>query len=472
MAKSEGKPPLKRVAIVGRPNVGKSTLFNRIAGRRRALVGDEPGMTRDRLYAKAEWLGKPFEVVDTGGMIPADGDLIAGEIFRHAWKAIEEAAYVVLVVDGREGVVPLDEELAQRLRRTGKPLALAVNKVDTIAHAVLATDFARLGIRDMFPVSAEHGLAVDDLLEFVTAAFPRRSPEAERAVIPSPAPHPPAPVEEKEPAAHQNRSGLRSSTTNIAIIGRPNVGKSTLLNRLLGEERAMVTPIGGTTRDAVDAEIEREGRGFRFIDTAGIRRKGKTKQHAEKLSVLQARQRLEQADLVLVVLDASEGVTAVDSHIAGYAHQSGRSVIIVVNKWDAAEKKPATTEEFTSVIRRRMKYLDYAPVVFLSALQGQRLGQLWRRIDQVAEARWQRIPTSEMNAFLNTVHLDRIPSPARWPLRIYYLTQASVAPPTFVAFANRGARLHFSVERFLENRIREKFGFTGTPILIKCRARH
>ncbi len=475
MAKSEAHPVLPQVVIVGRPNVGKSTLFNRIAGRRRALVGNEPGMTRDRLYAKAEWLGKPFEVVDTGGMIPAHRDLIASEIFRHAWKAIEEAASIVLVVDGREGAVPLDEDLAQRLRRTGKPLVLAVNKADTPAHAALAADFARLGIQNIFSVSAEHGLGVDGLLDCLTAAFPHQPPEQEQAGDSSSLPQSSFSVEPRAPRKSENREKREEnsppSTISVAIIGRPNVGKSTLLNRLLGEERAMVTPVAGTTRDAVDAEIERDGARFRFIDTAGIRRKGKTKLHAEKLSVLQARRRLQRTDVALVVLDATEGVTALDSHIAGYAHQSGRSVIIVVNKWDAVEKGPAKAQQFAAVIRRRMKYLDYAPVVFLSALAGQRLGQLWGRIGQVTEARWKRVSTSEMNAFLRTVHLDRVPSPARRPLRIYYLTQAGVAPPTFVAFTHRGGPLHFSVQRFLENRIRERFGFLGAPVVIKCRPR-
>jgi GTP-binding protein len=456
-------PQLPRIVILGRPNVGKSTLFNRICGQRRALVGDEPGMTRDRLYARAEWLGKPFEVIDTGGIIPADKELIPVEIYRQAHKAIEEAACLVLVVDGREGVVPLDEELGQLLRRTGKPLVVAVNKVDAEQHSALAGEFHRLGIKEIFPISAEHGRGVDDLLDHVTAGFP------------------------KEPTTgHETAEGTDHSITQspdhpitgslehpicVAIIGRPNVGKSTLLNNLLNEERSIVSEVPGTTRDAVDADLVRDGLHFRFVDTAGIRRKGKTKLLAEKLSVIQARKHLEQADVALLILDAQEGVNALDTHIGGYAHESRRSVIIVVNKWDAIRKGPTTTQDFTRDIRERMKYLDYAPIVFVSALGGQRLGNLVQAIAQVAEARRQRVSTAEMNRFLEQVDFERVSSPAGKPTRIFYLTQTGVAPPTFVAFTNRSGGFHFSFERFLENRIRENFGFLGTPIVIKAKSR-
>jgi len=433
--------PLPRVVILGRPNVGKSTLFNRICGRRLALVGNEPGMTRDRLYAPAQWLGRRFEVVDTGGMIPAKQDLIAAEIFRQARVAIEEAAHLVLLVDARQGVVPLDEELAQLLRRTGKPLALAVNKIDTGQHSPLAAEFHRLGLANLFPISAEHGLGVDDLLDHLTADFSTRD------VVATPA----------------------AQAVNVAIIGRPNVGKSTLLNRLLNEERSIVTPLPGTTRDAVDAEFERDDLRFRFVDTAGIRRKGKTKLLAEKLSVIQARKHLERADVALLILDATEGLTALDTHIGGYAHESRRSVVLVVNKWDAVEKGPTTTRDYTLMIRQRMKYLVYAPVVFISALTGQRLGKLLQTIAEVAEARRRRVTTGEMNRFLSEVDFDRATSPGGRPTRLYYITQAGVAPPTFIAFTNQPGKLHFSLERFLENRIRERFGFLGTPIVIKSR---
>jgi GTP-binding protein len=432
---------LPRVVILGRPNVGKSTLFNRICGRRRALVGNEPGMTRDRLYAPAEWLGKRFEVIDTGGMIPAKPDLIAAEIFRQAQAAIEEAAQLVLVVDAQQGILPLDEELAQLLHRTGKPLSLAVNKIDSSQHSPLAAEFHRLGIQNLFPLSAEHGLGVDHLLDHVTATFP----------------------------SGEMPAGPADQPVSVAIIGRPNVGKSTLLNRLLNQERSIVTPLPGTTRDAIDAEFEHAGSRYRLIDTAGIRRKGKTRLLAEKLSVIQARKHLERADVALVILDALEGVTALDAHIGGYAHESRRSVVIVVNKWDAITKGPTTTRDFTQVIRQRMKYLNFAPIVFISALKGQRLGKLLQTIAEVASARRTRVTTAEMNRFLEELDLTRASMPAGKPLRLYYLTQAGVAPPVFVAFTNRPGKLHFSFARFLENRIRERFGFVGTPLVIKSR---
>jgi GTP-binding protein len=443
-------PTLPRVVILGRPNVGKSTLFNRLCGRRRALVGEEPGMTRDRLYAPVEWLGKQFEVVDTGGIIPAEKDLIATEILRQARKAIEEAAHVIFVVDAREGVVPLDEELAQLLHRTGKPLSLAVNKIDSAQRSPLAAEFHRLGIQALFPLSAEHGLGVDDLLDHVTASLPVTASSVQ------------------SPDERTTR-GPDRPMASVAIIGRSNVGKSTLLNRLLNEDRSIVTPIPGTTRDAVDAEFERDGLRLRLVDTAGIRRKGRTKLLAEKLSVIQARRHLEQADVALLMLDAREGVTALDTHIGGYAHESRRSVVIVVNKWDAIPKGPTTTRDYTERIRQRMKFLSYAPIVFVSALHGQQLGKLLRTIAQVAEARRQRVATAEMNRFLREVDLDRASLPGGKPIRLYYLTQTGVAPPTFVVFTNRPGKLHFSFERFLENRIREQFGFLGTPIAIKSR---
>ena len=468
-------PQLPRVVILGRPNVGKSTLFNRICGHRRALVGDEPGMTRDRLYAPAEWLGKRFEVVDTGGMIPFEKDLIATEIIRQAQVAIAEAAQLILVVDARQGVVPLDEELVRLLRRTGKPLSLAVNKVDAAQHSPLAAEFHRLGVPGIFPLSAEHGLGVDDLLEHVTKDFaasdeiPEETRDDPGPRGPGGRPGQPTELPPHEPATENTLSGPRNPTINVGIIGRPNVGKSTLLNGLLEEERSIVSPLPGTTRDAVDAEFERDGLRFRLIDTAGIRRKGKTKLLAEKLSVIQARKHLERADVALLLLDGPEGLTALDTHIGGYAHESRRSVVIVVNKWDAVKKGGTTARDYLQTIRRRMKFLDYAPVVFISALRGYKLGNLLKTIAQVAEARKLRVSTSEMNKFLEELDLERAPTPAGKPMRVYYLTQGGVAPPVFVAFTNRPGKLHFSFERFLENRIRERFGFLGTPIVIKAR---
>ena len=471
-------PNLPRLVIIGRPNVGKSTLFNRFCKQRRALVGNEPGMTRDRLYARAEWLGKPFEVIDTGGIIPADKELIPVEIYRQAKKAIDEAAHLLLVVDGREGVVPLDQELAQLLRRTGKPLVVVVNKVDAEQHAALVGEFHRLGIKHIFPISAEHGRGLEDLLDHVTAGFTHDAIEAEKpsqtgktgtadrdAATDSDEDELP-PEEPGRPA-----TGTAENPIHVAIIGRPNVGKSTLLNPLLNEERSIVSAIPGTTRDAVDAELARDGLHFRLVDTAGIRRKGKTKLLAEKLSVIQARKHLERADVALLILDAQEGVSALDTHIGGYAHESRRSVIIVVNKWDAIEKGPTTQEDFTRQIRDRLKYLSYAPIVFISALRGQRLGSLLKAIVQVALAREQRITTAEMNRFLAEVDFEKASSPSGRPARLYYLTQGGVAPPIFIAFTNRKGKFHFSFERFLENRIREKFGFVGTPIVIKTKAK-
>ncbi len=447
-----------RVAIVGRPNVGKSTLFNRITGRRRALAGDEPGMTRDRLYGRAEWLGREFEVIDTGGLLDAalatskaqaEGEIAPG-ILRQANAAIGEAAHVVLVVDARQGLLPLDEELARHLRATGKPLSLAVNKADSERQEALGAEFHRLGIADTFLISAEHGRGIDDLLDRVTASLAVRSDGD-------------APASEAVEAADADR------VTQVAIIGRPNVGKSTLLNRLLNEERSIVTPTAGTTRDAVDAELEFKGERLRLIDTAGIRRKGKTHLLAEKLSVIQARKHLERSDVALLLIDAVEGVAAADTHIGGYAYESHRSVIVVVNKWDLIPKSATAAKEFTEIVRDKMKYLDFAPLIFLSALKGQRLDKLLETVLKVAAARRYRIPTSEINRFVQELDFGRAPSPGGRPLRLYYLTQASVSPPTFIAFINSSKPPHFSVERFLKNRIRERFPFMGTPIVLEWR---
>ncbi|HEV2423896.1 MAG TPA: ribosome biogenesis GTPase Der [Terriglobia bacterium] len=465
---------LSRVAIVGQPNVGKSTLFNRIVGRRRALVGNEPGMTRDRLYGRAQWLGREFEVVDTGGMMEAvleeptgsaAGGIAAG-ILRQARAAIREADHVILVADARQGLLPLDEELARRLRATGKPLTLAVNKVDSDRQEALGAEFHRLGIEG-FLISAEHGRGVDELLDHIVSSLaPATRPEgAAGAAVSSPPQAASAGDEPATPAAPAD------DAIRVAIIGRPNVGKSTLLNRLLNEERSIVTPVPGTTRDAVDAGLETGGRRFRLIDTAGIRRKGKTHLLAEKLSVIQARKHLERSDVAVLVLDATEGVAAADAHIGGYAYESRRSVVIAVNKWDAAPKDQAAVKEFTESVRDHLKYLSFAPLVFISALKGRGLGKLLETIVEVAAARRYRVPTAEMNRFLQQLDFERVPSPGGKPLRLYYLTQAAVSPPTFVAFTNRSGAPHFSVERFLENRIRERFPFTGTPLVVEWRQR-
>ena len=442
---------LPTVVILGRPNVGKSTLFNRLTESRRSIVTDEPGITRDRIHGTAQWNGRAFELVDTGGLLPDEKAGIPAEIFRQARVAMERAAVLVLVVDARAGVQPLDAELAQLLRRTGKPLVIAANKVDTAAHAALAAEFYSLGGR-VVGISAEHGYGVDDLLDEITHDFPRgAAEEPERAV-------------------------------RVAIIGRPNVGKSTLLNRLAGEERAIVSPIPGTTRDAVDTRVQHNGSLYEFVDTAGIRRKAKTKLVAEKLSVIMARKRLEQADVALLVLDGSEGVTSQDASIAELAARSGCSVILVLNKWDlsqklAAEKMATKTtpaglrEQFEKLIRAKLKFLAYAPVVFLSALTGQNAAKLFDLVREASEARRRRVSTGELNRWLKSADLERGTAPGAHPVRVLYLTQASIEPPTFVLFTNQRKPLHFSYERFLENRLRERFDFTGTPIRFLQRQR-
>jgi len=454
------RPPL--LAIVGRPNVGKSTLFNRVIGLRRAIVGNEPGITRDRLYGEATWQGRTLRVVDTGGIIPNEKELIPAEIFRQARLALDEAAAIVMVVDGRTELAAPDMELARLLRRLGKPLFLAVNKVDSLKQEAEAENFRTLGIQELYPVSAEHGTGTAELLEAVLKAIPA-----------SPADSTLAGQDVSDAGEPQERE------TRVAIIGHPNVGKSTLLNALTGTGRAIVSPVAGTTRDAVDELVEKDGKQYRFIDTAGIRRKGKTSLMAEKLSVVMARKHLEAADVALLVLDAVEGVNALDATIGGYAHESGRSVVIVVNKWDLvgparqhdACGRPADRVLYEQQVRRALKFLDYAPVVFVSAVSGKNLDRLFHKLELVVAERRKRIPTAQMNRFVENVDFERASVPHRQKVRIYYMTQASTSPPTFVLFTDKDVKLHFSYERFLENQIRKEFGFVGTPIRIKNRAR-
>ena len=466
---------LPLVAIVGRPNVGKSTLFNRLTGSRRAIVGDEPGITRDRLYGEAEWRGHQFRVVDTGGIIPDDKDFIPAEIFRQAKVALEEAAAIVMVVDARTELAGPDRELARLLARTGKPLFLAVNKMDSDKQDDLLGEFHLLGIRNLFPVSAEHGRGVDDLLDAIIEVVPtvKDSTREETEVTEEG-------VSETTAEPHEIR---------VAIIGHPNVGKSTLLNRLVGKDRAIVSPVAGTTRDSIDEVIRYHGRDIRFVDTAGIRRKGKTRLMAEKLSVVFSRKNIEDADIVLFMVDATEGASGLDANIAGYAHESGRSVIILVNKWDlvASGEKRAVSQSKTAMIqeakrpqdralyeerlRYGLKFLSYAPVLFLSAHTGKGTEKILPLIEKVAAERRKRISTGEMNRFLKKIDFDRASVPVSKRVKIYYMTQAGVAPPTFVLFTDRPVKLHFSYQRFLENQIREAFGFIGAPIWIKNRAR-
>jgi len=507
--------PVPLIAVVGRPNVGKSTLFNRLVGSRRAIVGDEPGITRDRIYGDAHWRGQDFRVVDTGGIIPEEKDLIPAEIFRQARVALDEAAAIVMVVDGRTELAAPDLELARLLQKTGKALFLAVNKVDSAKQELLAEDFHRLGIRGIFPVSAEHGRGVDELLDAILGALGSKGlltpvgsedPEEksrpfrewnERGAGAEGHREPEATPESQNQGLGGTPGGAAGdggpaaeAEVKVAIIGHPNVGKSTLLNRLTGGERAIVSPIPGTTRDAVDAMVERDGHLFRFIDTAGIRRKGKTRLMAEKLSVVMARKHLEAADIALLVIDATEGVSALDASIAGYAHESGRSVIILVNKWDvvASGQKKAVSESrsariqhykqsgdrsaYEQRLRYALKFLNYAPVLFISAANGKGTEKIFPTLEKVAAERRKRIPTAEMNRFLERVDFDRASVPVRQRVKILYMTQAAVAPPTFVLFTDRQVKLHFSYQRFLENQIRGAFAFLGTPIWIKVRARH
>jgi len=498
---------LPLVAIVGRPNVGKSTLFNRLTGSRRSIVGDEPGITRDRIYGEYEWAGRRFRAVDTGGIVPEDREPMATEIFRQARVALEEADAVVMVADARAELTRTDYDLARLLKRVGKPLFLAVNKVEGAALIGEAENSRRLGIADVFAVSSEHGQGVGELLDAVaektgnreqgsaTAASKHRSPGAPAGIRDQTEPDPDIDGEgEKQEKRIRRHEEVEQRETSVAIIGRPNVGKSTLLNALTGTSRAIVSPIAGTTRDAVDELVEFEGNKLRFVDTAGIRRKGKTNLMAEKLSVVMARRHLEAADVALLVIDATEGVTASDATIGGYAHESGRSVILIVNKWDAVshpndkdlslgtprtagrreEKPPADREIFERQLRATLKYLDYAPVIFMSALEAtwpERKGvtRVLREVVAVAKERRKRVSTGAMNRFLERVDFQRAPVPIAKRVKILYMTQAAVAPPKFVLFTNRAVKLHFAFERFLENRIREAFGFKGTPVWFKVR---
>jgi GTPase len=478
------------VAIVGRPNVGKSTLFNHLTGSRRAIVGDEPGITRDRLYGEVEWLGHEFRVVDTGGIIPDDKDFIPSEIFRQAKVAFEEAAAIVMVVDARTEIAGPDRELARLLARTGKPLFLAVNKMDSDKQDSLLGEFHSLGMRNIFPISAEHGRGVDDLLDAIVKVIPTvKRPTTED---PSASLRAGTEVTEKDTEDGTGESGVAPEEPHeirVAIIGHPNVGKSTLLNQLTGVDRAIVSPVAGTTRDSIDEVIRYHGRAIRFVDTAGIRRKGKTHLMAEKLSVVMARKNIEDADIVLFMVDATEGASGLDANIAGYAHESGRSVIILVNKWDlvASGEKRAISQSRTARIqdakrpqdralyeerlRYGLKFLAYAPVLFLSAHTGKGTEKILPLIEKVAAERRKRVTTGEMNRFLKKVDFDRASVPVSKRVRILYMTQAGVAPPTFVLFTDRAVKLHFSYQRFLENQIREAFGFVGSPIWIKNRAR-
>jgi GTP-binding protein len=426
-----------RVAIVGRPNVGKSTLFNRLTRTRKALVGDEPGITRDRLFHTVQWENRCFELVDTGGILPGVREAISEKVFEQAAVAVSSANLVLLLVDARAGVTPLDEEVANYLRVSGTEFWVVANKVDVPAVEAAVPEFSKLGAPRILPVSAEHGAGVDDLLE----AIGERVPESRLPASPD--------------------------EIRIAVIGRPNVGKSSLVNRILGEERVIVSEIPGTTRDAVDSVFRWEGRQFRIVDTAGIRRRSRTGLAAEKLAVVMAHKNIGLADVVFLVLDAVEGVSKLDVAIGGYAHEEGRPLVIVVNKWDLVEKDSHTAIRLEREFRSRLRYLDYAPLVFVSALSGQRVSRLPELArDAVAGSRI-RVPTSELNAFLRSdpaLARFRGPSGHRFPLK--YACQVGAAPPTFVLFLKGRDKLHVSTERLVANRLRERYGFFASPLRV------
>ena len=432
------------IAIIGRPNVGKSTLFNRLTGSRKAIVGDEPGITRDRMYGEVDWKAKTFRLVDTGGIVPDDEAIIPANIFKQASQAISEAVAIIWVVDARAGITPLDEELGIRLRNTGKPVFIAANKSETKRVEEESGEFYKFGF-ELSPISAEQGTGIGDMLDAVFEVLDFEDVEE---------------TSDKEPI-------------KLAIIGRPNVGKSSLLNKILGEERVIVSPIAGTTRDAIDTFLTLDEQEFMLIDTAGIRRKGKTTEMAEKLSVIMARKSLERADVAILVIDAIEGVTGLDANIAGYAVDSGCSIIIAVNKWDAIEEKTTGSgAEFERELRRQMKFLDWAPVVTISALTGQRVTKILPLVAKAFEARNRRIPTAQLNRFFEDAVLQPkgggAPSPMSSGvsrLKIQFIAQAGIRPPLFILFTSGGKPgLHFSYLRYIENRLREAFEFFAAPI--------
>ncbi len=442
---------LPLVAVVGQPNVGKSTLFNRLIGQRRSIVGDEPGITRDRIYGEVEWSGGRFAIVDTGGIVPDDDAVIPANIFKQAGFAIDDAQALIWVVDARQGLTTLDEELAKLLRASGKRVLVAANKSESARVEATASEFYKFGFEEVFPVSAEQGIGLGELLDALIIGL-ERAPDTGEGVV----------------AAHKRE--LR-----LAIVGRPNVGKSSILNSLLGEERAIVSPVAGTTRDATDTLLETPDQLFRLVDTAGIRRKGKAAKVAEKLSVVMAMKSLKRADVAIVIVDAEEGVTALDAHIAGYAYDAGCSIILACNKWDAVKnKETSTSSAFERNVRERMKFLDFAPMIMVSALTGQRVEKLLPLAIRANEARNRRVPTSQLNAFFeDAVSQPRggsAPAPVKGGvsrLHVQYMTQAGVRPPTFVLFTSGGkGGLHFSYLRYLQNRLREQFDFFATPLRI------
>ena len=433
------------IAIVGRPNVGKSTLFNKLIGERRAIVEDTPGVTRDRIYGTTEWRGRELVVVDTGGIEPKTDDIILSKMREQAQVAIDTADVIIFMCDIRTGLVADDRDIATMLRRSGKPVVLCINKADRIGDVEEQYyEFFELGFeREPIAVSSLHGSGSGDLLDAVIECLPEDTDDEDD-----------------------------DDVINVAVIGKPNAGKSSLINKILGEERHIVSDIAGTTRDAVDSIVENEFGRFNFIDTAGIRRKSRVNDRIEKYSVLRAQMAVERADVCILLIDATEGITEQDEKIAGIAHEAGRACIIAVNKWDALEKDNSTVKEFTNDIRTALAYMTYAPIHFISAKTGQRVAGLFEAINSAYANANTRITTGMLNDLLSEVTMRvQPPSDKGRRLKIYYMTQASVAPPTFVIFCNRADLFHFSYQRYIENNLRETFGFSGTPIKIIIRAR-
>lgn len=433
------------VAVVGRPNVGKSTLFNALAGENISIVKDTPGITRDRIYADVNWLDRTFTLIDTGGIEPDSKDVILSQMRVQAEIAMETADVIIFLVDVRQGLVDADSKVADMLRRSQKPVVLVVNKVDNFEKYMADVyEFYNLGIGDPHPISAVNRLGLGDMLEEVVSHFPESSGEDE---------------EDERP--------------RIAIVGKPNVGKSSLINKLLGENRLIVSDIAGTTRDAVDTEVTYNGREYVFIDTAGLRRKNKIKEELEKYMIVRTVSAVERADIVVLVIDAVEGVTEQDAKIAGIAHERGKAVIIAVNKWDAVEKDDKTIYRVTEKVRNTLSYMPYAEILFVSAVTGQRLPKLFETIDMVSENHAMRVATGVLNEIMaEAVAMQQPPSDKGKRLRIYYITQVSVKPPTFVIFVNDRELMHFSYTRYIENQIRETFGFRGTPLRFIIRERN
>lgn len=430
------------VAIVGRPNVGKSTIFNRIVGERISIVEDVPGVTRDRIYSSADWLAHDFNIIDTGGIDIGDEPFLV-KIRAQAEIAIEEADVIIFLTNGREGVTDADEQVAKILYKTKKPVVLAVNKIDNPDMRDMIYDFYSLGFGDPYPISGSHGLGLGDLLDKVAASFP-------------------------EPGDEE----IEEDTIRFCLIGRPNVGKSSLVNAFIGEDRVIVSDVAGTTTDAIDTTYEYEGQKFKIIDTAGMRKKGKVYENTEKYSVLRALKAIERSDVVLIVLNGEEGIREQDKRIAGYAEEAGKGVLIVVNKWDAVEKDDKTMDRFIKEIRENFQFLEYAPIAFVSAKTKQRVHSLFEKIIMISENHTLRIQSSVLNEVIeDAVARNPAPTDKGRRLRIYYVTQVAVKPPTFVVFVNDTELMHFSYERFLQNRLRESFGFEGTPIRLITRPR-